>query len=136
MAKRLVLVLSVCLTVLLISSCGGGGTSSGAVSVNGSWSGSWTSSTGDNGALSATFTSTGSTFSGPVTIYNSYCFMSLKSSRILFATGTVSGSSVTIGVSSNAITFVGTVSSSSISGLYEVYSGACSGDSGTFSLSK
>jgi len=29
MAKRLVLVLSVCLTVLLISSCGGGGSSSG-----------------------------------------------------------------------------------------------------------
>ena len=130
MDKRLVLVLSVCLTVLLISSCGGGGTSSGAVSVNGSWSGSWTSSTGDNGALSATFTSTGSTFSGPVTIYNAYCFGSE------FATGTVSGSSVTIGVSSNAIIFVGTVSSSNISGLYEVYSGACSGDSGTFSLSK
>ena len=139
MAKRLVLVLSVCLTVLLISSCGGGGTSSGAVSVNGSWSGSWTSSTGDNGALSATFTSTGSTFSGPVTIYNSYYanyVMTCKKRDILFATGTVSGSSVTIGVSSNAIIFVGTVSSSSISGLYEVYSGACSGDSGKFSLSK
>ena len=130
MIKRLVLIGLACLPAVLISSCGGGGTSSGAVSVNGSWSGSWTSSTGDNGALSATFTSTGSTFSGPVTIYNSYCFGSE------FATGTVSGSSVTIGVSSNAIVFVGTVSSSNISGLYEVYSGACSGDSGTFSLSK
>ena len=32
MIKRLVLVVSVCLTALLISSCGGGGTSSGAVS--------------------------------------------------------------------------------------------------------
>ena len=56
MIKRLALVVFVCLTALLISSCGGGGTSSGAVSVNGSWSGSWTSSTGDNGALTATFT--------------------------------------------------------------------------------
>ena len=131
MIKRFALVALACLTALLISSCGGGGgTSSGTVSVSGSWSGSWTSSTGDNGALTATFTSTGSTFSGPVTIYNSYCF------GYEFATGTVSGSSVTIGVSSNAIIFVGTVSSSNISGLYEVYSGACSGNTGTFSLSK
>ena len=130
MIKRLGLVVSVCLTAMLISSCGGGSTSSGAASVSGSWSGSWTSSRGQSGRLTATFSTSGSTFSGPATIYNSYCFGNE------YATRTLGGSKVTLGISSNAIVFVGTLSGSNISGLYEVYRGGCAGDSGSFSINK
>ena len=130
MIKRLGLVVSVCLTAMLISSCGGGSTSSGAASVSGSWSGSWTSSTGQSGRLTATFSTSGNTFSGPATIYNSYCFGNE------YATGTLGGSKVTLGIASNAIVFVGTLSGSNISGLYEVYRGGCAGDSGSFSINK
>ena len=129
MFKRMALVASVFATALLISSCGGG-SSSGVVSVTGYWSGTWTSSTGQSGALTTTLTSNASTYSGPATIYNSNCF------GYEFATGTLDGSKLTLGVASNAIIFVGTVSGSTISGLYNIYSGGCSGDSGTFSISK
>ena len=130
--KRLIgLVVSVCLTVLLISSCGGGGTSSGTVSVTGYWTGWWTSSTGESGSLTVSLTSIGSTFSGPVIIGNSDCF------GYESAVGTMDGSTVTLGVSSNAIIFIGTVGSNSIiSGMYEVSGGDCYGDYGVFSISK
>ena len=105
-------------------------TKSSVGDITGSWSGWWTSSTGQSGSLAANLTSRGSTFSGTATIYNSYCFGNE------YATGTLSGSKVTLGVSSNAIVFIGTLSGSNISGLYEVYRGACSGDSGSFSLTK
>ena len=127
--KRLLPVLLL-FSFLCLSGCGGGGSSSGAGSVSGSWSGSWTSSTGQSGKLTATLSASGSTYAGPATIYNSYCFGSE------YATGTLSGSKLTLGISSNAIVFVGTLSGSNISGLYEVYRGGCAGDSGTFSISK
>ena len=104
--------------------------SSTSGSMSGLWVGSWTSSTGQSGSLSARFTTSGNTFRGPANIGNSFCF------DREYATGTTVGSRVSIGISSNAIVFIGNLSGSNISGLYEVYSGRCRGDSGSFYLRK
>ena len=127
--KKLVSVIAIVTLSIFLVSCGGGSSSSGvSVNLTGSWSGSWRSSTGQTGALTASFTQSGATFSGPATIYNSNCF------GYEYATGTLSGSNVQIGISSNAIIFNGSVSGSTISGTYYVYATACSGDAGTFVL--
>jgi len=114
----------------LLLGCGGGSSSGVSVNLTGSWSGSWRSSTGQTGSLTASFSQSGATFSGPATIYNSNCF------GYEYATGTLSGSNVEIGISSNAIVFNGSVSGSTISGTYYVYATACSSDAGTFVLRK
>ncbi len=114
----------------LLLGCGGGSSSGVSVNLAGSWSGSWRSSDGQGGALTTSFSQTGATFSGPATIYNSYCF------GYEYATGKLSGSNIEIGIASNAIILIGSVSGSTISGTYYVYSGACTGDAGTFVLSR
>jgi hypothetical protein len=108
--------------------CSGSSGSGSAVNVSGSWNGSWVSSRGQSGSLSGSFTQNAATFNGPVTIYNSYCFGNE------FATGTLTGSGIEIGVSSGAILFRGSVSGSTISGTYAVSGTACNGDVGTFVL--
>ncbi len=129
--KKLFAVTSILTLSIFLVSCGGGSSSSGvSVNLTGSWSGSWRSSTGQAGVLTASFTQSGATFSGPATIYNSNCF------GYEYATGTLSGSNVQIGISSNAIIFNGSVSGSTISGTYYVYATACSSDAGTFVLRK
>lgn len=129
--QRVLFRIVICVLCLPLLSCGGGSSSSGvSVNLTGSWSGSWRSSTGQTGALAASFSQSGATFNGPVTIYNSNCF------GYEYATGTLSGSNVQIGISSNAIIFDGSVSGSTISGTYYVYTTACSGDAGTFVLSR
>jgi hypothetical protein len=120
--------------LLLILSCGGGGgnSSSGGSStntLNGSWSGTWQSSKyGNLGAITATFNQSGSSFTGTAVITNSPCFSG----------GTISGS-----ISGNNISFSapygnfsGNFTDSSMSGTYNVTSGACTGDTGTFKLQK
>jgi len=121
---------AVSLIASLLLGCGGGSSSGVSVNLAGSWSGSWRSSNGQGGALTASFSQTGATFSGPATIYNSHCF------GYEYATGKLNGSNVEIGISSNAIIFNGSVSGSTISGTYYVYSTACAGDAGTFVLSR
>ena len=129
--KKLVSVITILTLSIFLVSCGGGSSSSGvSVNLTGSWSGSWRSSTGQTGSLTASFSQSGATFSGPATIYNSNCF------GYEYATGTLSGSNVQIGISSNAIIFNGSVSGSTISGTYYVYATACSSDAGTFVLRK
>ena len=97
--------------------------------VGGNWSGSWTSSNGQGGGLSGSWTQNGSTFSGPVKVNNSDCFGKE------FATGTVSGSTINLGLVNNGILFEGSISGNTISGTYVVYcSGYCYGDAGTFVL--
>ena len=113
--------------------CGGGGSSSGITNdgVTGNWSGTWRSSTGQAGQLTASFTQSGGTFSGPTTIYNSVCFGKE------YSTGTVSGSTIQIAITNNGIIFDGAVSGNTVSGTYLVYrSGACYGDAGTFVMTK
>ena len=90
----------------------------------------WTSSRGGSGTLSTQLNSTGNTFSGYVTFGGSDCY------DREFSVGSVDGSTVTVGVSGNSIIFVGTLSDSTISGVYEVYSGGCVGDTGLFAISK
>jgi hypothetical protein len=129
--KKLFAVIAILTLSIFLVSCGGGSSSSGvSVNLTGSWSGSWRSSIGQSGALTGSFTQSGATFNGPVTIYNSNCF------GYEYATGTLSGSNVQIGISSSAIIFNGSVSGSTISGTYYVYTTACSGDAGTFVLRK
>ena len=71
-------VLVVAASVFLFS-CSDGGTKSGIDEANrgaisGKWSGTWSSSTGVKGKMTATFTQSGTTFYGPITLYNSPCF--------------------------------------------------------------
>ena len=103
-------------------------TGGGKVTAGGNWSGSWRSSLGDGGALTASFSTAGTTFSGPVKIYNSYCFSNE------YATGTQRGRKVEIGISSNAIIFDGTITRTRMSGRYLTYRGWCAGDFGTYVL--
>jgi len=129
--RQLLATITILTLSIFLVSCGGGSSSSGvSVNLTGSWSGSWRSSTGQTGALAASFSQSGATFNGPVTIYNSNCF------GYEYATGILSGSNVQIGISSNAIIFDGSVSGSTISGTYYVYTTACSGDAGTFVLGR
>jgi len=126
--KKILIGLMTVLLVAGLAGCKGSSSSGSTVSVAGSWSGSWVSSRGQSGSLSGSFTQNAATFSGPVTIFNSHCF------GREFATGTVNGSGIEIGVSSGAILFSGSVSGSTISGTYVVSGTVCSGDVGTFVL--
>ena len=107
--------------------------SNGSCNLTGYWGGTWDSSNGINGGnLSATLTESGSSLSGTVSITGSPCILSGSVS------GTVVGNTVTLGSvsGSDQISFSGTCTGTSIGGTYNVTTGACAGDSGTFSLSK
>ena len=54
--------------------CSGSSNSGTYVDVSGVWNGSWVSSRGQSGGLSASFTQDAGTFSGSATIGNSVCF--------------------------------------------------------------
>jgi len=105
-----------------------------SVDLTGTWSGSWQSVNGiDAGPLSADLAQNGSTVSGSITFGGSPCF-----SQGTFS-GTVSGNSVQGAMFAGAVRVdidaAGTASA--MNGPYSVVSGgACTGDTGTFSLAK
>jgi len=112
---------------------GSGGSSSGGdnPNVTGRWSGTWFSSVfGRGGSFSITLNQNGSSFTGSGSISGSDCFFGTSVS------GSMSGNRISFGFassSSNRVYFSGSASSSSMSGTYEVSSGFCAGDEGTFS---
>lgn len=130
--------------VTIMVGCGGGGSSSGGggdasipAELLGNWSGSWTSSSGATGSLSIDV-DVGSTESVSIG-YNyegSLCGGTAGGGR---KPGTVSGNNITFTIrgspeASDAVTFTGTYTSTSINGTYSG-TGICTG-TGTFSLTK
>lgn len=136
MRSKLIFILGM---ALILSGCGGGGgggssNSAPTVDATGSWSGAWLSKTGQGGSLSVSFTQTGSNLSGTINLGNSSCFSAGNIS------GTVSGNNITTaGVFSGSlrIDLDGTIVNSQASGSYDVVNGgACTGDSGTWTLTR
>jgi hypothetical protein len=114
--------------------CSGDGNEPPTVDVTGTWTGTWMSSTGMGGDVSATLTQTGADVEGTMTIDGSPCF------SVGNVSGTVSGNRISTGAffsGDSRVNFNGTVVGDSISGTYEaVRAGACTGDQGTFSLDR
>jgi hypothetical protein len=120
--------------MLFSSSCGGDGREPPTVDVTGSWAGTWLSGTGMGGDVTAVLTQTGADVDGTMTITDSPCF------SVGNVSGTVSGNRVSTGAMFSGdirVNFEGTVVGDEISGTYDaVRAGACTGDTGTFSLSR
>jgi len=116
------------------SACGDDEHEPPTVNVTGSWTGSWLSTTGMGGDVAATLTQTGADVEGTMTIDGSPCF------SVGNVSGTVSGNRISTGAFFSGdlrVNFDGTVVGEGISGCYEaVRAGACTGDTGTFSLDR
>jgi hypothetical protein len=114
---------------LVLSACSGQ-PAAPAASINGPWSGTWTSSRGGGGSVQTTFTQDGSEISGSVSVGGSPCLSTGTLS------GTITSSNVSFGAvsGSHGIQFTATVGTDAMSGTYIVSSGLCAGDAGTFSL--
>ena len=105
--------------------------------ITGTWSGTWTSSFSGSGAITSTFSQTGDSLTGSVSVTNGQpCFAAGPVS------GTLAGNSVTLGVTSSStvqVTFSGTVGTGGgpMSGEYRaVGSGLCAYDQGGWTLSR
>ena len=133
-SMRLVLSLALMLFVFsIITGCGGGGSggdSSSSINLTGNWSGTWEGT--DSGNVSANLTHSGTSITGTASISNSPCISSGDVS------GSVSENNITFGLVSGTdeIAYTGEFTSTTISGSYQVLSGACAGDTGTFELTK
>ena len=121
---------------LAVAGCGGGGViSTPPLNVAGTWSGTWASSRGSGGTVQAVISQSGTSLSGTATVTGSPCFTSGSIS------GSVSGNNVAFGVlfgGGQQANFSAAVGSggTSMSGTYSVSGGACSGDTGSFNLTK
>lgn len=130
------------LATLAFSGCGGGGGGGGGggppgTDVTGTWTGSWLSSNNINGgSIDLMITQNGSAITGSVTFTGSPCFAGGA------ITGNVSGFNVTATLNAGGIvvSLAGTVSgagSDQMNGTYDVVSaGACTGDTGTVTLTR
>jgi hypothetical protein len=124
-------------TVLFLSGCGGGGGSSSGGSsgyLDGSWSGQWTSNTGERGAITANIQQSGNQISGSVSITNTDLGNAPGS-----LTGTITNSNgpgnLNLGVAwtnGGSVTYSGTYDNTRISGNYT----DSLGGSGTFTLTR
>ncbi|HRQ09930.1 MAG: hypothetical protein WC972_00450 [Trueperaceae bacterium] len=103
------------------------------VDVTGTWTGTWDSTTDGDGGVVADLQQSGSSLGGTVTITGSVCIHSGT------VTGTISGSQVTFGVVNAGDTVqysASNVTANQMTGTYEVTTGLCKGDEGTFDISK
>jgi hypothetical protein len=110
-----------------------GGSDGDAASLAGAWHGTWLSATGVGGTLTVTFTQSGADVDGDVTFTGSPCFAGGH------VDGTVDGRDLAATLSAGRIrvSFDGTVSSAGVDGTYSVIeAGACSNDTGTFTIER
>ncbi len=135
----LILTLLLMVFVSLMYSCGSDNSSlppstgSSGIDITGTWEGTWASSNQiDDGSLTASFTQSGTSFEGTISITNSPCISTGSVS------GSISGNDISFGVvaGTDKTLFTATVTSNSMSGKYVVTSGYCSGDTGIFSVLK
>jgi 6-phosphogluconolactonase (cycloisomerase 2 family) len=109
--------------------------SAGTAGLTGTWQGSWASSDGPSGSLTASLVQNGSALSGTANITNSPCFTALTVSGSVTATTVVFGSVSSGGDQSS---FSGTLNTDGvhINGTYAGISGPCAKDTGKWSLAK
>jgi hypothetical protein len=124
------------LLVSALASLSGCVVSPAASDVAGNWSGSYVDGKSNaNGPLSATFAEQAGNLSGTLTITGWACSASSQGN----VSGTVTGSelqaSATFGLIA-ALSFTGNVSGNTLTGSYQITSGVCSGDSGSFSMTR
>ncbi len=112
------------LAALALTGCG--------ASIEGNWTGTWTEAGGTSGTLKLDLRQAGSDVSGSAVMPGSSCLSNAT------ATGKVDGDKVTLDAVSGSTTFhfTGTVKDNSMSGSYNAASGACSGQSGTWQVTK
>ncbi|MBI5192008.1 MAG: hypothetical protein HZA08_01045 [Nitrospirae bacterium] len=106
-----------------------------SINVTGNWSGSWNSENGINGGtVSLSLSQNGSDISGTITMGGSPCF------SVGNISGSVSGNNISSGAvftGSLRVDFDGTAVGNDMNGSYAVIKGgACTGDSGTWMVSK
>ena len=123
----------------LVGGCSGNDSSVGSstsgtapdANLSGTWTGSWLSRTGVGGALMIDFSQTGAVVSGDASFTGSPCFAGAR------LDGDVHGHDFSGSVKAGAIQVIvdATLSGSSLDGTYDAQSaGACSGDTGTFTV--
>jgi hypothetical protein len=123
----------------LAGACGGNDASTGTTTsgtapdatLDGDWTGTWLSRTGVGGALGIDFMQSGSVVSGDATFTGSPCFAGAH------LDGDVTGRDFNGVVRAGAIqvNVAATLSGNTLDGTYDAQSaGACSGDTGTFTL--
>ena len=98
----------------------------------GTWTGTWESDVFDglSGTFEMTFTQSGNSLSGPITVDNADCITTGT------VTGTLAGSQIEFGAvkASTTITYTGTLSGDSMSGTYD--SAECGNDKGTWEANR
>jgi hypothetical protein len=130
------------LAIVCFSGCGGGGGGGGGggqatIDATGTWNGTWQSSNGINsGSLEVVITQTGNSITGSISFTGSPCFSGGP------ITGFVNGANITAtlnagGIQVNVAGAVSGVAQDDLNGTYNVVSaGACTGDTGTASLTR
>ncbi len=112
-------------------------TASAQADVTGNWSGTYADSTvSASGALTAGLTDTAGTLGGTLTISSGWACSIANQGTVK---GTTSGDSVSATVDFGLLTslsLAGTVSGNTMSGSFDITSGVCSGQMGTFTLSR
>jgi YVTN family beta-propeller protein len=106
-----------------------------ANTLTGTWTGSWTSNISGGGPLNAVITQNGIALTGSVALATSGC---LPTGTV---SGSLSGATLVLGAVSGSgvqVNFTGTIGAgnTSLSGTYQVVTGSCRGDTGTWSLTK
>lgn len=133
-------VFGIAVTVLVLTSCGGGGgptapTEPTTINLTGTWQGTWRSVTGQGGSVTISMTQSGNSLSGTASVTGSPCFTTGSLS------GSVSGNTVVFGMAfggGQQANYNGAVSTSgtSASGTHSVSGGACNGDTGSWNVTK
>ncbi len=130
-SKYILLSIASLVFVTLLFSCGEKGNNPlTSPNLAETWNGTWVSSkVVSSGTISITVTRPDSTFSGTVIMTGSPCFSMASVTEWLVSGNTVNWTSPEIG------NFTGTITGASITGTYAVTAtGACSGDTGIFSV--
>jgi hypothetical protein len=104
--------------------------------VAGNWSGTYVDGKSNaSGPISATFSEQGGNLGGTLTISGWACSLSSQGSVSGSVTGNDVQASATFGVIT-ALSFDGNVSGNTLTGSYQITSGVCSGDSGSFTMTR
>ena len=101
--------------------------------ISGDWTGTWTSRTGVSGQITAAFSQRDSQIGGTISFTGSPCFDAAQVMEVM-AGNSISGTATAGGIQ---VTLSATWTEPDINGSYDAVSaGACSGDTGTFSLAR
>jgi hypothetical protein len=105
-------------------------------SVAGNWSGTYVDGKSNaSGSISATFAEQGDNLSGTLTIAGWACSLSSQGSVSGSVKGNEVQASATFGVIT-ALSFTANASGNTLTGSYQITSGVCSGDSGSFTMTR